>query len=111
MNPVLVLTNMPEPGIAREIAGLLVDSGLAACVNLLAPCTSIYHWQGRRESAEEIPVVIKTTQDRYMEVEALICKHHPYELPEIICVPLTAGHRAYFDWIQTETHRPPCANS
>ena len=111
MNPVLVLTNLPNPDSARQIASLLVDSGLAACVNVLAPCTSIYHWQGRSESAEEIPMLIKTTEDRYMEVEAVICKHHPYELPEIVCVPLTAGLPAYLDWIQTETHRLPCANS
>ena len=105
MNPVLVLTNMPEPGIAREIAGLLVDSGLAACVNLLAPCTSIYHWQGKTESAQEIPLLIKTTQAQYAAVERTIRAHHPYELPEIIHVPITGGLPAYLAWLAQETTR------
>lgn len=105
MNHILVLTNVPEAGVATQLAALLVDQGLAACVNILAPCTSIYHWQGKTESAQEIPLLIKTTQSRYMEVESAICKLHPYELPEIIQVPISGGLPAYLQWLTTETNR------
>ncbi len=107
MNPIVVLTNAPDSEVATRIAGHLVDQGLAACVNMLAPCTSIYHWQGRTESAQEIPLLIKTTDSRYMEVEAAICKLHPYELPEIIRVPIEGGLPAYLQWMSTETKRSP----
>lgn len=105
MNPILVLTNAPDSEVANRIAGHLVDQGLAACVNILTPCTSIYHWQGRTESAQEIPLLIKTVQSRYMEVETAICKLHPYELPEIVQVPLDSGLPAYLQWLISETNR------
>lgn len=105
MDQIIVLTNVPDTAVASMLAERLIGDGLAACVNILAPCRSIYHWQGRTESAEEIPLVIKTSQNRYMEVEALICKLHPYELPEILQVPLSGGHKAYLQWITAETSR------
>lgn len=102
---VLVLTNLPDRETAERLACGLVESRAAACVNLLAGCRSIYHWQGRTESADEVPVLIKTTADRYAEVERLIRAHHPYELPEIIQVPIAGGLPAYLDWINQETHQ------
>ena len=105
MDQILVLTNVPDATVAETLAEELVEQGLAACVNILAPCTSIYLWQGTTERAQEIPLLIKTTQSRYMEVEASICKLHPYELPEIIHVPLTGGLPAYLQWISKETSR------
>lgn len=105
MNPILVLTNLPDRDTAATVAEHLVAEGLVACVNILAPCTSIYHWQGKIESTQETPLLIKTTQSRYMEVEAAICKLHPYELPEIIQVPVTGGLPAYLAWVATETNR------
>ena len=106
MNPILVLTNAPDSEVAGRIAGHLIEQGLAACVNILAPCTSIYHWQGRIESAQEIPLLIKTIRSRYMEVEAAICKLHPYELPEIVQVPVEGGLPAYLQWMISVTNRP-----
>lgn len=105
MDQILVLTNVPDQTSAINLAEHLVEQGLAACVNILAPCTSIYHWQGKTERAQEIPVLIKTTQQRYMEVESAICKLHPYELPEIIHVPLAGGLPAYLQWVSEETSR------
>lgn len=81
----------------------LIAARAAACVNVLAPCQSIYHWQGKTESAEEIPLLIKTTEDCYAEVERLIRTNHPYELPEIIRVPITGGLPEYLRWITNET--------
>lgn len=105
MDQILVLTNVPDQTVAATLAEHLVEQGLAACVNILAPCTSIYHWQGKTDSAQEIPLLIKTTQSRYIEVEAAICKLHPYELPEIIHVPVAGGLPAYLQWVSKETTR------
>lgn len=105
MNTILVLTNVPDQTIAVNLAQHLVEQGLVACVNILAPCVSIYHWQGRIESVQEFPLLIKTTQSRYMEVEAAICKLHPHELPEIIHVPIAGGLPAYLQWVSEETSR------
>lgn len=103
MDQILILTNVPEQALASQLATCLVEQGLAACVHILAPVTSVYRWQGKIESAQEIPLVIKTSQSRYMEVEAAICKLHPYELPEILHVPLAGGLPAYLAWISQET--------
>jgi periplasmic divalent cation tolerance protein len=102
---VLVLTNLPDRNSATGIAERLVAERLAACANLLAPCTSIYHWAGKVESATEVPLLIKTTPDRYAAVEQRILELHPYELPEIIQVPLSGGLPAYLQWIAQETAR------
>lgn len=103
MDSVLVLSNLPDRDSAIRLAEVLINRGQAACVNVLAPCTSIYHWQGKIESAQEVPVLIKTTQARYAEVENTIRAHHPYELPEIIHVPIAGGLPAYLDWIAQTT--------
>ncbi|HEY3326072.1 MAG TPA: divalent-cation tolerance protein CutA [Novimethylophilus sp.] len=103
MSVVLVMTNLPSRETALQLAETLIGNRAGACVNVLAPCLSIYHWQGKTQSAEEIPVLIKTTAERYAEVERLIRERHPYELPEIICVPVNAGLPAYLQWIDDET--------
>lgn len=103
MSVLIVLTNLPSREEAVNMAQILVDARAAACVNVLTPCLSIYHWQGKTESTEEFPLLIKTTMEQYPVVEKLICTHHPYELPEIIQVPVTGGLTAYLEWIDKET--------
>jgi len=80
-----------------------VESRLAACVSIGAPVESLYHWRGEIETAEEFPVVIKTHVERYAEVEAAIRAQHPYELPEILAVPVVRGLEPYVEWIVAET--------
>ncbi|MBI3222145.1 MAG: divalent-cation tolerance protein CutA [Nitrosomonadales bacterium] len=99
----LVLTNLPDAPAAEKLARLLIESGAAACVNQLAPCTSTYRWQGKIESAGEVPLLIKTTRSAYPRLEKLIRDVHPYELPEIIAVPVDAGLPAYLGWVSDET--------
>jgi len=82
---------------------MLVERRLAACVNILSPCRSVYRWKGKTEDAEEFPVLIKTTRERYAELETAIRAAHPYELPEIVAVSLTAGLPAYLEWVASET--------
>ncbi|MCC6916103.1 divalent-cation tolerance protein CutA [Nitrosomonas sp.] len=102
----LVLTSFPDNAHARELAELLVDRRLAACVNILQEGTSVYRWQNQIEAASEFPVLIKTTRQRYEAVEQAIKSLHPYELPEIIAVPVDNGLSAYLQWIAHETTEP-----
>ena len=86
-----------------DLARKLVDERLAACVNVLGDCTSVYRWEGRNESVSEVPVLIKTLAQHYARLEQLIRSAHPYELPEIIAVPISSGLPAYLKWIAEET--------
>ena len=99
----LVIANCPDEACANQIALAVVEAGLAACVNLLPRVQSIYRWQGAVESASEIPLLIKSTAANYPAVEARIGELHPYEVPEIIALPITQGLPAYLNWLATET--------
>ena len=103
MEMLLVFSNLPDQASAAKLAAVLIEQRLAACVNVQAPCSSVYRWQGKVETAIEVPVIIKTTRERYPALETAIRAHHPYELPEIIAVPLVAGLPAYLEWVRTET--------
>ncbi|MBP7393543.1 MAG: divalent-cation tolerance protein CutA [Zoogloea sp.] len=99
----LVLTNLPDADSAGRIGRLLVERRLAACVNIMAPCTSVYRWNDAVETATEIPLLIKTTLARYPALQAALTAAHPYELPEIVAVPLHEGLPAYLAWVGAET--------
>jgi periplasmic divalent cation tolerance protein len=99
----IVLTNLPDLPAANALAEHLVAQQLAACVNILAPCTSVYRWQGGIEHSTEVPMLIKTTSTRYPALEAAIVDAHPYELPEIVAVPIELGLAAYLGWIDNQT--------
>lgn len=104
MNDILlVLTNVPDEVAASDLAQKLVSSGVAACVNQLAPCVSTYLWEGVLESVTEIPLLIKTTRAAYPRLETLICAAHPYQLPEIIALPVATGLPAYLAWVAQQT--------
>lgn len=107
MEALLVITNLPDAATARSLADLLVAERLAACVNILAPCRSVYRWQGQIEAADEVPLLIKTTTECYPALEAAIRENHPYELPEIVAVRLDRGLPAYLAWVAAETHPEP----
>jgi len=109
MAVLLVITNMPSRDSAEKLAGDLVEAGLAACVNILAPCRSVYRWEGKLQREEEHPLLIKTTDDRYPMLEQAIFAGHPYDVPEIIALPVATGFPAYLDWVEAET-RAPAAN-
>ena len=98
-----MLTNLPDAPSAAKLAQHLIDERAAACVNQLAPCISTYRWQNNIETVTEVPLLIKTTRAAYPHLEKLICEAHPYELPEIIAVSVTAGLSAYLDWVNKQT--------
>jgi periplasmic divalent cation tolerance protein len=95
----LVLTTVPDAETAERLARTLVEERLAACVNVLPPMRSVYRWKGQIESANEQLLVIKTRKADYAAVEARIRALHPYELPEVIAVPVLAGLPAYLAWL------------
>ena len=98
----LILTNLPDAAGAQALAAMLVSERLAACVNVLAPCRSVYRWQDAIERADEVPLLIKTTTARYADLEAAIRAAPPYELPEIIAVPIVHGLPESLGWVAAE---------
>jgi periplasmic divalent cation tolerance protein len=107
MEILLVLTNLPDPASAETLATALVESRLAACVNILPACRSIYRWQCQVEHAEEIPLLIKTSTACYPALEAAIRAKHPYQTPEIIALPIGQGLPDYLAWVAAETQSEP----
>ena len=107
MKALLVLTNLPDRAAAERLADALIGKRLAACVNILAPCRSIYRWKGAIQHDEEHPMLIKTSVESYGALEAAIRAGHPYELPEIVAVPIERGLAAYLDWVAGETTPQP----
>jgi periplasmic divalent cation tolerance protein len=103
MSKLLVLTNVPDRAAAERLADMLIERQLAACVNILAPCRSVYRWKEAVQHDEEHPMLIKTTAERYAALEQALRAGHPYELPEIIAVPIERGLPAYLDWVAAET--------
>jgi len=95
----LVYCTCPDETTAQRLADALVDEGLAACVNILPGLQSVYRWAGKRENAQEHLLIIKTLRAAYPQLENAIVRLHPYELPEVIAVPITQGLKGYLAWI------------
>ena len=106
----LVMTTFPTREKADQMAALLVEKRLAACVSVQSECRSVYRWQGVVETADEVPLLIKTSSTRYAALEAAIRARHPYELPEVIAVPITQGLPDYLAWVDAETRPAPGLN-
>ena len=97
-----VLSTVPSIKKARTLAGLLVSRRLAACVQILPGLESHYRWRGKNETSKEVLLLIKTKTSAYKKLEKTLLKNHPYEIPEIICLPIAKGSRSYLDWISGE---------
>ena len=93
----------PDPASARRIAETLVDEHLAACVNQLPGIRSVYRWQGAVHTDSEELLLIKTTDARFAALERRLLELHPYEVPELIAVPVAQGHQAYLDWVRQQS--------
>src|SRR3954454_17281863 len=103
MSVLLVLTNLPDRAAAEELSDQLLEKQVAACVNILAPCRSVYRWKGAVQHEEEHPMLIKTTRERSPALEQALRAVHPYELPEIIAVPFERGLPPSLDLVASET--------
>ncbi len=95
----LILCTCPDGDSAARLARGLVTRHLAACVNLVPGLTSIYAWQGNIETDQEVLLLIKSRSDRFEAIQAFIRAHHPYELPEIVAVPIEEGSPGYLAWL------------
>jgi periplasmic divalent cation tolerance protein len=99
VEPLVVLTTCPDDAAAARIARELVESGLAACVNRVGAVHSTYRWQGATQDEPEVLLVIKTLSIRYSELEMRLKSLHPYDVPEIIALPVTAGSAEFLAWL------------
>lgn len=99
----MVYCTCPDRDTASALARELVAENLAACCNVVEGMTSVYRWQGKVEEDPEVLLIAKTTRERYPALERSIQGNHPYELPEILAVPVTAGLAGYLDWVAEET--------
>jgi periplasmic divalent cation tolerance protein len=97
---VIVVSNAPDALLAKRIAHILVEEGLAACVNLGPPGLSMYMWEGQLEGTEEIPLTMKTTATRAVALVARLKQLHPYQVPEVLVLPVTAGLASYLEWVR-----------
>jgi periplasmic divalent cation tolerance protein len=104
---ILVLCSCPDETVALDIARVLVKEGLAGCVNRLAAVTSVYQWEGQLCEQPEQLLVIKTTPARYEALEMRLKALHPYEIPEIIAIPVVTGSSQYLAWLATATDADP----
>jgi len=95
----ITLCTCPSQTVAEEIANSLVKQGIAACINIIPKITSIYKWQDKIEKDDETLMLIKTDQSRYQDLEQALLSLHPYELPEIIAVPVEQGLTGYLNWV------------
>jgi periplasmic divalent cation tolerance protein len=96
---VLVMTTAPNQKTAKRLSRLLVQKKLAACVTVLDKASSFYRWKGKIEQSKELLLLIKTEKKNYLKIERFIRSEHPYELPEIIGVPVRVGFKKYLDWV------------
>jgi periplasmic divalent cation tolerance protein len=100
--PLLVLCTCPDETVAQRIAHALVEERLAACVNRLGGVRSVYRWQGTLADEPEVLLIVKTTAGRFQALEMRLKALHPYEVPEIIGVPLTYGSSEYLGWLAAQ---------
>jgi periplasmic divalent cation tolerance protein len=99
----LVLSTCPDANTAQRLARTLVEARLAACVSLVGPVTSIYRWRDAVETTGETLLLIKTAAERYAGLEEALRAMHPYEVPEIVAVPVERGLSNYLDWVRSCT--------
>ncbi len=96
---IVVLSTCPDETVARDLGRRLVESGRAACVNVIPGLRSIYRWQDRVEEDNEAMMLIKTVEERVDEITAWLEQEHPYALPEVVALPVIAGLSGYLKWV------------
>jgi periplasmic divalent cation tolerance protein len=95
----IVLVTAPDLKTARALAGAALQARLIACANLIPKIESHYWWQGKIESGAEVLLILKTQKSKLAGLEKLILARHPYDTPEFVVLPLSAGNKKYFDWL------------
>ncbi|HEY8427476.1 MAG TPA: divalent-cation tolerance protein CutA [Sandaracinaceae bacterium] len=101
--PILVLCTAPDAEVGAKLARGLVEARLAACVNVVPGLRSFYVWKGEVHDEPEVQLLVKTRRSRFDALSAWIAEHHPYEVPEIVALPIEAGAKSYLDWLEEQT--------
>jgi Uncharacterized protein involved in tolerance to divalent cations len=99
----VVLITAPDRESGRKIAKHLLERRLASCINI-TPVSSMYWWEGRIEEADEVLLIVKTTSDKLNDLVKEVKSIHPYQVPEVVALPIVAGHTEYLEWVKRETH-------
>lgn len=100
---VMAITTVPSLDVGRKIVRRLVDQRVVACGNILPGATSIYRWKDAIEETAEAVILLKTRVEKWEELKQVLPTIHPYEVPELIVVPIMGGHKPYLDWLSAET--------
>ena len=101
--PILVLCTAPDSEVGARLARGLVDAKLAACVNVVPGLRSFYVWRGEVHDDPEVQLLIKTRRARFEAVHHWVKENHPYEVPELIALPIEAGSKDYLGWLEEQT--------
>jgi len=104
-NHIVTLCTVPDRESGERIGHTLVEERLAACVNIVPGITSVYRWQGKVEKAAECLLIIKTVTSRFEALKTRILELHPYEVPEVIGIPITSGSSDYLKWVTDNSSR------
>ncbi|MEE8495270.1 MAG: divalent-cation tolerance protein CutA [Xanthomonadales bacterium] len=102
----VIMCTCPDEATASKLAGGLVEEQLAACVNIVPGIRSIYHWQGKISNDAEVLMVIKSLASRFEELESWLLEHHPYDIPEIVALPVSRVSAEYRAWIESSIGLP-----
>ena len=100
MHALLVLTNLPDRAAAERLADALIEKRVAACVNILGPCRSVYRWEGELSEDTESLLLVKTTQERYEALERRVRELHPYQIPEILALGVGQTPPEFAAWLE-----------
>ena len=100
----VVYVTCPDMEVSKKLAGSLVENNLAACVNIIPKITSVYKWEGKINNDEEYLLVIKSKTDAFEKLSTFVKNNHPYDVPEIISLPIQNGLKDYLDWINNEVN-------
>lgn len=103
MTPFFVYTTFPDEESAASVAEHLLKKKLVACANILPSVRSLYIWKGKLQNEEEVVMILKTTAEQFEAMEKEIIKHHPYDIPAIVALPIETGHEPYLQWIGEQT--------
>ncbi|MCV6636885.1 divalent-cation tolerance protein CutA [Candidatus Albibeggiatoa sp. nov. NOAA] len=101
----VLFNTCPDLNTAQDIAKVLLEKHLAACINIVPQIQSMYEWKGEIVTDTELLLIIKTQAKHYASIEKLLMELHPYEVPELIALPINAGLPSYLDWIQSVTEK------
>jgi len=97
-----ILLTAPDVDVAERVGRALVEERLAACANIVPGVVSLFRWEGEVQREAEVLVIVKTTDERVEDVRARVVELHPYQVPEVLVLPVVAGHAPYLDWVREE---------